>query len=666
LSSVNRDNLASVLAGTFSASSREGAPVAFMQRLLGVAVGLGERGQLGRVLQQLTTPRDGRFATWQAAALAGFADALERQGQSLDRRLDETARTQFWRLLTQARQTAGDSRAPEAERLTMLQVLGRDSSQRESDMHAAARLLAPRHSAALQAAAMTVLGRIRGDEAAKIMIDGWRGYSPTLKAQALDTLLSRPEWQRQLLDAIDKGAVPVGHIDARHRGRLLRNKDEKLHALAAKLFSGPSTTDRQKVLRDYRPAATLKGDPNRGKALFTKTCATCHRLHDTGSAVGPDLAALANKSPEYLLAEILDPNKNVDTRYIEYLAVTKAGRTFTGLLAAETATSVTLRGQEGKEQVLLRGELDELSSTGKSLMPEGLEKDLSRQDFADLIAYLAAGEPPTHPDVAALARELLDEQRPAKERQAIIDRHPQWAVALVEAMTADLRPGTKEEYVRIPWIWRVAIATGKRNDMEQIRYMLAATLPKAGQPLHDWQAVVIGGGLINGISQRGLWPRERMRQIIGGDAGLAARWQKALEEAAAMADNDKVPIGTRYDALRMIALDGWDRRGEQLAKYLKKGVHPELQMGAISGLSDVDSPRVAPQLLSGMDYYSAENRKLALDALLRDDMRVAALLDALEQGHVKPSVLSPDQQKTLRSLKNEQLRVRAAKLLSAE
>ncbi len=94
------------------------------------------------------------------------------------------------------------------------------------------------------------------------------------------------------------------------------------------------------------------------------------------------------------MTEILDPNRNVDTRYLAYVAVTRSGRTFTGILANESATSITLRGQEGKEQVLLRSELDELQSVGKSLMPEGLEKELSKQDVMDLIAYLTAqGQP---------------------------------------------------------------------------------------------------------------------------------------------------------------------------------------------------------------------------------------------------------------------------------
>jgi putative heme-binding domain-containing protein len=197
-----------------------------------------------------------------------------------------------------------------------------------------------------------------------------------------------------LLTGIEQGQVPANHLDARRRQRLLAHKDATVRGRAAKLFEGGSNPDRRKVLAAYREALTLPGDRARGKIVFAKNCAACHQLEGVGHAVGPDLAAMTNKSASYLLEEILDPNRSVDSRYVEYVAATRSGRTFTGVLAAETATSITLRGQEGKEQVLLRTELEELSSTGRSLMPEGLEKQLSRQDVADLIFYLSAGSAP--------------------------------------------------------------------------------------------------------------------------------------------------------------------------------------------------------------------------------------------------------------------------------
>src|SRR5262249_6243993 len=108
----------------------------------------------------------------------------------------------------------------------------------------------------------------------------------------------------------------------------------------------------------------------------------------------------------------------------------------------------------------------------------------------------------------------------------------------------------------------------------------------------------------------------------------------------------------------------WEKRGEQLSRYLKRGVHAELQQGAISGLADVRSPKVGPALLSGLAHYSPGNRNFALDALLRDDSRVAALLDAVEKKQVKPADLAEAGVKRLLNLGNPELRGRARRLLS--
>src|SRR2546423_943410 len=122
----------------------------------------------------------------------------------------------------------------------------------------------------------------------------------------------------------------------------------------------------------------LKADTVRGKMMFKKNCATCHRLENEGVEVGPDLlSALRNKSKETLLVDILDPSREVDPRFINYLVTTKPGRLLTGIIAAETASSVTLRRAEKVEDTVLRGEIDEIQGTAQSLMPEGLEMQLS-------------------------------------------------------------------------------------------------------------------------------------------------------------------------------------------------------------------------------------------------------------------------------------------------
>ena len=145
--------------------------------------------------------------------------------------------------------------------------------------------------------------------------------------------------------------------------------------------------------KSWKPTATYSIFPPTAPAVrpyLPAAGATCHLLEGVGHAVGADLGSMANKASDALLIAILDPNQAVDNRFLAYLAVTKDGRIHNGVLAAETGNSITLREQDGKEEVILRTDLDELQGTGKSLMPEGLEKDLSRQDLADVIAYVRA------------------------------------------------------------------------------------------------------------------------------------------------------------------------------------------------------------------------------------------------------------------------------------
>src|SRR4029453_5594464 len=113
---------------------------------------------------------------------------------------------------------------------------------------------------------------------------------------------------------------------------------------ALRLLARQPGSDRQAVVDAYRPALDLAADTARGKAVFKKTCATCHRLENEGTEVGPDLlSALRNKTSEGLVFDLLYPSREVDPRYINYVVTTRNGQLFTGLVAAETASSLTLR-----------------------------------------------------------------------------------------------------------------------------------------------------------------------------------------------------------------------------------------------------------------------------------------------------------------------------------
>ena len=142
----------------------------------------------------------------------------------------------------------------------------------------------------------------------------------------------------------------------------------------------------------YRGALALKGDAAKGKAFFQKTCVACHKLEKVGNDIGPNLVAFQARGAEAFLINILDPNLEVNPQYVDYVVVTRDGRTLTGLLAAETSTSITLKRAQGETDIVLRADIEKMRSTGLSLMPEGLEQQLDQQGMADLIAYLMAAK----------------------------------------------------------------------------------------------------------------------------------------------------------------------------------------------------------------------------------------------------------------------------------
>ena len=262
-----------------------------------------------------------------------------------------------------------------------------------------------------------------------------------------------------------------------------------------------------------------------------------------------------------------------------------------------------------------------------------------------------------------LARQIIAPQTPNARRIEIIQQHPERLAEFLQDMVSDLQPGTPEEYRRIPWIWHVTIAAGKRNDAAELKRLLEISLPQEGQPLRDWECVVLGGGLINGVSQLSVWPLGRFRDIIGNNEALTRRWQHALEEAFVMADNEKVPHGTRYDALRMTPLLPWEKAKSQLARYVGKDVNAELQQGAVSGLADAEHPEAAQMLIAHFADFTDGNKNFALDALLRGPERTAALLDAIASGTIPPAALGAARREKLLEHSDPTLRERARAVL---
>jgi putative heme-binding domain-containing protein len=201
-------------------------------------------------------------------------------------------------------------------------------------------------------------------------------------------LLLRKETTTALLQKMADGVISPAVVSIDQRLILLQNPDESIRTASSSLFGGTVSANRKEVVDQYAKALELPGDVTRGAAVFQKTCSKCHRINGVGHNVGPDISDTRARARDALLYDILDPNRRVDPQFTECIIVTMDGQLMNGLLIAESSESVTLRQPVGREQALSRSSIEELKSSTKSLMPEGIEKDVSIEQMADLLAFL--------------------------------------------------------------------------------------------------------------------------------------------------------------------------------------------------------------------------------------------------------------------------------------
>lgn len=293
-------------------------------------------------------------------------------------------------LLTASAKTAADLAAAPTARADAIQRLRLGRFADRAELFAA--LLEPTQPGEVQAAALGTLATFDDPSIATLLVAQWSKLSPRLRSTASDVMFSRSDWLAQLLAALGEGKIATGDIDPARLKLLAEHRDESVRAAAKKALSLAQTGDRAEVYESYRDCLTMKGDAARGKEVFKRVCAACHQLEGVGFPLAPNLAAMKNRGAEAILTNVLMPNREVNPQYLNYVVSLNDGRTLTGIIAAETANSITLKRAENATDVILRIDIEELRSTGVSLMPEGIEKQIDKQAMTDVIEYLKSLE----------------------------------------------------------------------------------------------------------------------------------------------------------------------------------------------------------------------------------------------------------------------------------
>jgi putative heme-binding domain-containing protein len=256
-----------------------------------------------------------------------------------------------------------------------------------------------RDAATSRAAVRGLAAYSHPDTAATILAIYATADSPT-RQDALATLAARPAWARALVDAVEAGRIERREITAFTARQIHSLGDKQLSARIQKLWGQirEAPRERTRLIADYKrrltPEAITTADRHRGRAIFDKHCANCHRLFDAGTAIGPDLTGAQRNNVDYLLLNLIDPGSSISIEFRMQVIETIDGRVVSGLVIAESDNAITV--QTANEKVVIPAvEVERREQSGGSMMPEGLLQHLSSDEVRDLFAYLMGGDQTT-------------------------------------------------------------------------------------------------------------------------------------------------------------------------------------------------------------------------------------------------------------------------------
>ena len=344
----------------------------------------GAHGGSDRTLLQEALREPAAGAAWQAALFTGFLQAGHRE---LRARSTHPRDAEFSAILAKNRVNALNGELPLYQRIAAVRFLGEVP---ESGSEALLHLVLRPNAKELQITAARALVKAAGTLPPKIF-EEWRGLGADIREIFVQYLVSKPEQSWVLLDAIERAEVPVWNINSNRRRTLLNSSDAKVKERAERLLGSGAMGDRRRAFEEIKTVLTISGDAEKGRAVFVNLCASCHQYKAEGHKVGPDLTGVKNQPAEALLYHIVVPDAEIYPGFQNYEVETVDGEHLNGLLVDENDAAITLLRALGEKHQVERNKIARLRASASSLMPAELERAMSRQELADLLAFLKSG-----------------------------------------------------------------------------------------------------------------------------------------------------------------------------------------------------------------------------------------------------------------------------------
>ncbi|WP_417390571.1 PVC-type heme-binding CxxCH protein [Gimesia sp.] len=283
----------------------------------------------------------------------------------------------------------------QAQLVEFIQVLG--ELQEPQALPALQKLLSTTRVPEVQIGLLVALQKYNEPQVAETILKRYSDFSEPVREVAQSTLVSRKEWTRQLLTAIDGGQIEATSIPADLVRKMTIHPDQQIADLVSKHWKeikGASNQQMQdQIARVSKLLGTGSSDVYHGKELYQQHCAKCHILFGEGKRVGPELTQYKRDDSLRMLMHVVNPSAEIREGYETYLVITVDGLVVSGFLFDQDQQIVVIRGADGQNVTIKRENIDEMIKQPKSLMPEGLLDQLSEQDLRDLFGFLRSSQP---------------------------------------------------------------------------------------------------------------------------------------------------------------------------------------------------------------------------------------------------------------------------------
>jgi putative membrane-bound dehydrogenase-like protein len=395
------------------------AYTSLVERLSTMTGAGGTSEEIRSAVKKSLQPESGTHSGWQAAVLRGLSQGLKnnkeaaaalkadqnllvsaalrntspavRQGSiQLLRITGLPATASSKTAIEKSAKTAMDKKSTSDNRIAAIHFLALDNPKTHTKL--LKRLISPTEPTEVQLAALRTLASIPDVTVSEFIVAQWPSLTPEVRNAAIGTFMGNDARVTLLLDAIEKKIIDPSSIGWPRSVGLMAQGNAALKARSRALLT-KKDDGRQEIIKKYTPALSMTGSSEKGKLVFTNNCSACHQIGGKdGTPYGPDLGTIRNRRPESIMGDILNPNQSIADGYDIWSIEMKSGEAIQGLIATETPSALTIRNYGGQETVISRQNIKSLKALGMSVMPAGLEGQISPDDMADLLAFLKQGK----------------------------------------------------------------------------------------------------------------------------------------------------------------------------------------------------------------------------------------------------------------------------------